>query len=535
VTGRILEELRSVFPAVDAWFDALVVENGAVLSVGGATRVLAAPVEFELDEALVERDVPFRRGQVLLATQAAHEGSVRDEIRRLGLECQLTRNRGELMVLPPGISKGSGLFEALGDLGLSHHSALAVGDGENDHSLLRSCELGAAVANAVEGLRRHADLVLEKPGGAGVAELLRGPIVRGEEVVEPRRWRIELGRTRGGERVTLPGSGVNLLVTGRSQSGKSFVAGMLCEQLIGLGYSLCIIDPEGDYAPLGGLRGVLDLGGRDGLPEVERIGPLIQHRFGSVVLDLSLSTPAERGPYVQRVMARLETERRSTGLPHWIVCDEAHDPFGPESALASAASSRKGFCLVTCRPHVLAEAACASFDFVLALPGGEAPAPGEGPDPLVEIERRYGVDLAACQARPGEALLVAVGPPASVVVFARSERRSPHVRHWNKYAQGRLPPALRFAFRNESGALRAVSANVAELHQAVRVCDAGVLRHHAGRLDLSRWLRDAVRDAALARDVRAFEQEFGRSPRAAADVERLRQAIVRAIERRYGD
>ena len=167
VTGRILEELRCVFPSVDRWFDAIVAENGAVLSVEGATRLLAAPVEFELDETLVEFGVPFRRGQVLIATQAAHENAVSDAIRHLGLECQLTRNRTELMVLPPGISKGFGVSEALGDLGLSHHSAVAIGDGENDHALLRACELGVAVANAVPSLKRHADVVMKQLGGSG--------------------------------------------------------------------------------------------------------------------------------------------------------------------------------------------------------------------------------------------------------------------------------------------------------------------------------------------------------------------------------
>lgn len=64
VTGRILEELRAVFPDVDRRFDAIVAENGAVASIERATRFLSAPVELELDEALVDRAVPFRRGRI---------------------------------------------------------------------------------------------------------------------------------------------------------------------------------------------------------------------------------------------------------------------------------------------------------------------------------------------------------------------------------------------------------------------------------------------------------------------------------------
>ena len=95
-------------------------------------------------------------------------------IRELGLDCQLVRNRGELMILPAGVTKGNGLSEALDAMGLSRHNAIGVGDAENDHSLLDACEVGVAVANAVDALRAHADVVLSSPDGQGVAELLRG-------------------------------------------------------------------------------------------------------------------------------------------------------------------------------------------------------------------------------------------------------------------------------------------------------------------------------------------------------------------------
>jgi hypothetical protein len=536
VTGRILEELRSIFPSVDAWFDALVAENGAVLSVEGAARVLASPVEFELDEALVERGVPFRRGRVLIATQAVHEPAVMDGIRALGLECQLARNRGELMVLPPGISKGFGVAEALADLGISPHSAVAIGDGENDHALLRSCEIGVAVANAVPGLLRHADVVLEKPGGAGVAEFLAGPLLRGEAVIAPKRWRVELGETARGARVTIPAARTNLLVTGRSKSGKSFFAGMLAERLIGLGYSLCLIDPHGDYAALGAMRGVLQVGGADGLPLTERIGRIVEHRFGSVLVDLSSVPGEERNAYVERLLRQLDAERRATGLPHWIFWDEAHAHEGERRALTEMLESPLGgCCLVTYRPHELPDSMRAAFDFVVALPGGKPLAAGEGPEPLAAVSALYGVDLDPAEAREGEAFLFGTGRGARVQRFRASARRSPHVRHWRKYRMARLPEAKRFLFRNGTGALRGVGANVEELHQTLRSCEGSVLRHHALRRDFSRWLVEAIQDDGLAADVRHLEQDFVDSSQDETELERFRDAAVRAIERRYID
>ncbi len=61
------------------------------------------------------------------------------EVGRPGLGRQLVRNRAALMVLPSGVTKGTGLIEVLGELGPSHHRALAV-----------------AVANGVDRLRQRA-------------------------------------------------------------------------------------------------------------------------------------------------------------------------------------------------------------------------------------------------------------------------------------------------------------------------------------------------------------------------------------------
>ena len=109
VTGRILAELEAVFPDAGGHADLIVAENGAVLARGGRRRRLAAPVPAGLAAALSRRGVACRRGAVLLACSGADEHVVLAEVRRLGLECQLIRNRAELMVLPAGVSKGTGL------------------------------------------------------------------------------------------------------------------------------------------------------------------------------------------------------------------------------------------------------------------------------------------------------------------------------------------------------------------------------------------------------------------------------------------
>ena len=173
VTGRIVRELMATVPGLVERFDAVVAENGAVLALGDDIRDLTEPVEDALGDALARDAIGFRRGRVLLAGAARDAQTVLDAVGALGLDCQLVRNRGELMVLPAGVSKASGLLAALAELGISIHNTVAIGDAENDLSLLHAAEIGVAVANAVPSLRAHADLVHDEPNGTGVAALHR--------------------------------------------------------------------------------------------------------------------------------------------------------------------------------------------------------------------------------------------------------------------------------------------------------------------------------------------------------------------------
>jgi len=163
---------------------------------------------------------------VILGCAAVHDHVVLDEVRRLGADYQLVRNRGALMIIPVGITKGTGLAAALDEIGLSPHSTIGIGDAENDHALLEVCEIGVAVANAVDALKRHADVITRAPNGLGVTEVLRGDLVHGTQQVHPTRRQILLGTYLDGAPATIPASQVNVLITGGTQAGKSYLAGL---------------------------------------------------------------------------------------------------------------------------------------------------------------------------------------------------------------------------------------------------------------------------------------------------------------------
>jgi hydroxymethylpyrimidine pyrophosphatase-like HAD family hydrolase len=540
ITGRIMSEVRAVFAGLEDCVDAVVAENGAVFVSAVGVRVLAAPVDRAVSVALSASGVVHRSGQVLIALGAADEPAALEVIRGLGLDCQLVRNRGELMILPAGVTKGSGLREALGVLGLSHHNAIAVGDAENDHSLLDACEIGVAVANAVDALRAHADLTLELPDGQGVADLLRGPLLAGRAHVHPRRWQITLGVDDRGEPVTLPASQLNVAVCGGTGEGKSYLAGLICDQLVRLGYSVVVIDPEGDHIGLGELRDVLVTGGEDHqLADPAEVVRLLRHH-GSVVVDVSHLDASDRAGYVAGLPGEIEAQRAATGLPQWVVIDEAHGSFGRAGTVLGVFNpAAKGYLLVTWQPDELSGDVSAALDAVIAL---GSPRPSKHlVDLTAAVAGTPGAQIARLLAGPtGRAVLAWRARPHQAVAFTLGPRSTPHLRpeHPAPAPPAQVRPRRRrgrgqFYFRtNGNTPTGAVAANLPELEAELGVCDRGVLRHHCPDHDFSRWIAGVFYDQPLAAEFAAAEAQLtAHSP--AAVVEQVRLALIAALQARH--
>ncbi len=533
VTGRIMSELHAAFPDVEDHVDAVVAENGAVVITPVGVRQVAAPIGRAVSAALTARGVAHRSGQVLVAAAADDEPAALEVIRELGLDCQLVRNRGELMILPAGVTKGTGLLEALSDLGLSYHNTIGIGDAENDHSLLDACEIGVAVANSVVALRARADLVLALPDGSGFADLLRGPLLTGRAHAHPRRWQVTLGIDDTGQAVTLPASQLSIAVWGGTGDGKSYLAGLICEQLVRLRYSLIVIDPEGDYLGLGELRGVLVTGGDERrLADPAEVVRLLRHGEASVVIDLSHLDADARAAYAAGLSSEVEAHRAATGLPQWVVVDEAQRPIGrTATARRMLDPAAKGYLLVTWQPEELSADALVALDAVIAL-GSPHPA-----SPLIDLTAAVAdvprTEIARLLTGPhGRAVLAWRQRPRRAVAFTLGSRITPHRRHEHKYDQYGVEPARRFHFRTEPDTpTGAIAANLAELEAELTRCDGGVLRHHCPGHDFSRWVSGVFHDKTLAADLGAAEAALPAEGPAAV-VEQVRLALIAALQAR---
>ena len=252
VTGRVLEDVQRACEELSP-FDAVVAENGAVIYLCGIGRTIqigAPPPEHFLGE-LRAHGVAFHTGAVIVGTWEQHAYKTLELIRRFGLDAQLIFNRAALMVLPSGINKAVGVKRALEELGRSERNLIAFGDAENDIPMLAGAELGIAARDSVPAVLSLADDRVSQPGGSGVSAYIRNILEHRGVVPTPRRRAVLLGETSEGSDVTLPNSGTNVMISGDPRSGKSWIAGLVSEQLVDQGYDICIIDPEGDYAQMG--------------------------------------------------------------------------------------------------------------------------------------------------------------------------------------------------------------------------------------------------------------------------------------------
>ncbi len=533
VTGRILSELRADFPDVEDHFDAIVAENGAVFRVRGQSRSLAPPVSPSLADALERRGVALRRGDVLLACDAFAAPAVLAEIRCQGLDCQLIYNRSALMVLPAGVTKGTGVHEALTELDVSHHSAIGVGDAENDHALLDECELGVAVGNAVESLRSHADVVTYAPAGEGVRELLDGPLLGGVKAVYSARWQVPLGTDVNGMAVSVAASQLNVLICGESGSGKSHIAGLFAERLISLGYCVIVVDPEGDHLGLARMRNTVRLSARDGLPAPVRVMDMMRERLTSIVLDLSGIDRKSRSEYLHELGLAVAIGRHAYGLPHWVFIDEAQDaPCDMTPSAQIPIQSNWGYALVSWRPDKLSDDTIELLDAILVVASVKATGTAirEVAARVTGLSNRELTETFA-QMAPGQAFIGLRPRHGSSRVFDVAIRTTAHIRHWHKYTATNLDPQRWFYFRDSNDHITATAANLTDLQVVLSTSGDDVLYHHARAHDLSHWVDRVFRDHDLAEQLAPIEARIADGS-VNASVGRLN--LMSAIRKRYG-
>ena len=528
VTGRILSELRSVAGDLN-FVDAVVAENGAVLAFPDVqTRILGQPPPQIFFDELQRRGVAFKAGQCVVEAAAAAAPAILAAISELQLPLVILFNRGRLMVLPQSISKGTGLRAALRILRLSPHNALAIGDAENDHDLLAQCELAVAVSWGSTTLQAAADEAVKGDGPSAVGAYIRRATAQTRLAAgRAGRHPLAVGTDDDGRAVTPDVSGANILIVGGSQSGKSWVSGLFCEQMIIQDYSLCVIDPEGDYGALESLPGVIVLGANaEQPPEMAEVARAIQHFDLSVVVDLSSVHLHEKIEYLKALLPMLAAVRRETGLPHRIIVDEAHY-FLREPNIKQLLDLQLGaYTLVTYRPSDLHPDARSAIEVVVARRLTD----------LHEVEALLAVVKNANVDQGTIAVLGALATDEAVVVTKRQLRRfrllprlTTHVRHREKYFDFDVVSGQEFVFTEHGKPVGSPARSLKQFAALLPDHSVDSLGDHARHGDFSRWIANVFHDLRLASDVRKIEQQYRLS-----HLGDVRRAIAALILENYG-
>jgi len=531
LTGRILSDLKQVAGDLNV-FDAVVAENGAVLAFpNGRTRALGRPPPSALMDELCRLKVDFKFGDCVLEANASSAPRILNAVQKLELPLVLAFNRSRVMLLPQGISKATGLREALDTLRLSLHNCIAIGDAENDFQLLEASEIGVAVGWGSKSLREIADEVLPGKGPAAVADYIRRAIENTR--LPPNRVdrrRVLLGQTADGHPLEMAVHGRIILVAGDPRSGKSWVTGLFCEQLILQGYCMCVIDPEGDYGPLEALPRVVVFGGDEPPPRLSDVARALRYPDISVVIDLSQSTHSEKVDYLSALLPMVAGLRRNTGQPHWIVVDEAHYFLHEPDFRQRVDIELAGYMLVTHRvsnlpPDLLKEVE--SIIVTQITDSREAHA-------LTTMFGRTGEEaeweLLLNGLTINEAALVprVDAPERRLQRFNVAGRMTPHVRHRSKYLEVPMLEHHAFVFTCNGSPIGGSARTLKEFVMMMTRLPVASIDGHARNSDFSRWIADVVGDQPLAAELRKVERQYRRG-----HVTNLVESLIAPIRERY--
>jgi GTPase SAR1 family protein len=344
--------------------------------------------------------------------------------------------------------------------------------------------------------------------------------------VAPRliRHQIPLGRTEDGEEFRLEPYGSRIAIVGPSGGGKSTTVSAIVERLIEKEYQVCIIDPEGDYDDS---EQLVTLGGPEHPPVFSEILEVLNTRKHSLSINLLGVPLADRPFFFQTLLSRLQELRAQTGRPHWIVVDEAHHllPAELDTASLTIPIGLATFALITVHPDNVSQAILTSINGLIAI----------GPDPKKVIEQFNAgsgqslstSDLPPASQQPGKVLAWIFPkmpkPTAVTLEPPRLELR----RHRRKYAAGELGEDKSFYFRGADGKLNLRAQNMNIFAQLAEGVDDETWVHHLRNADYSRWLRESVKDQAIADEVGEIEQDQQLGPA------QSRSRVVDVIRKRY--
>jgi HAD superfamily hydrolase (TIGR01484 family) len=136
-------------------------------------------IEKELRKLQTEYPLFVEFGKEVMFSVNTQDKSLLEEIYRLisdslrGAEIDILNSGRSIEIIPKGVGKGEGLMYWAELEKVSVDSILAIGDADNDLSILQTAGTSGAPANCTPNVRQEVDLVSDKPMVQGVIDLIQ--------------------------------------------------------------------------------------------------------------------------------------------------------------------------------------------------------------------------------------------------------------------------------------------------------------------------------------------------------------------------
>src|SRR5436190_1821948 len=523
VTGRELDELKSIFPE-HLLFDRIVAENGAII-YNPATleeRLLGErPPESFINDLKKQNVMPLSVGRVIVATWEPHQNTVLESIKRSGIERQVIFNKGAVMVLPAGINKAKGLSSVLKELNYSMHNVVAIGDAENDSSMLQAAECAVVVQNALPALKKTVDWVTNGDHGDGVTEMINQLLKDDLHVLDEKleKHYLNFGKKFDGDEYKIGPYRLGILLAGESGGGKTTLTTFFLETLIAKKYQFCLVDPEGDYSEL---QGAVTIGDATHLPVIEEIMNLLTNPLQNVVVNTLAIPLNDRPEFFNSLLAALLELRKSFGHPHWFIFDEAHHliPKAATKSFFNIPRDLNNFMLVTTEPELINPAIVSHTDLAIAI--------GKEPENIINqyarLKKNSMPDIPIKELNKGEAWIWEIdkGDPIPVRIEKPAQLMQ---RHKKKYATGDMQDNS-FYFKGPGNKLNLKANNLMLFIQMAEGVDDDTWIYHLGKKEYSDWFRNAVHDDELADATEKIEEQE-------TDPARSKERVLNLIKEKY--
>lgn len=542
VTGRCFDDLKTIGP-FEEYCKAIVAENGALVYFPD-NETLVMPfgqLAKEVKDQLLASNIPLEIGKAIMATRVPHDKTVLKVLGRTNFAAIAEYNKGAIMVLPHGATKGSGLLFALNELGLSAHNMVSIGDAENDRSMFEQAELAVAVQNATEDIKKMSDIILSAPNGTGVNGFLTQLMNHEIPIYNPRaKQRIQIGHRQGQEELFMNPLRLlngNLCISGDSRSGKSWIAGLIIEKLLEQEYQICVIDPEGDYYGINAFPHAIVMGRNDPkLPAVTDLLTLFEYSSTSIVLDMSSKPLSFQTEYVEELLHGLFSLKESRGKPQLIIMDEAHYFCGPQNGtikdLIVKHMHHGGIALITFNPNLMDAKVLEQVDHWL-LTKLQGDLQYNAISPYLPALKEKGMREKLANLPMGKTYLYCkhsdetLHHQSEIVDFTHTRRIVRHIRHLNKYLRAPVQQSKQFYFHVPEGYDGVNSAaNLWEFSRKLREVPLETIHYHIERQDFRRWVADVLHDHELANRIQKIT-------RRQLEGEDLREELAATVDLRF--